>query len=75
MIRRDPGQEQEEDIQESGLLTVSEFARRVRWDTTTVRRHIKDGVIEAISLPRGGQRQVYRIRKATLDAILEGKTL
>ncbi len=73
MVRRNADQETaEQDIEEAQLLTVEEFARRLRWDTTTVRRHIKDGVIDAIRLPHRGQRQSYRIRQATLDAILNG---
>ncbi len=52
------------------LLTVREVARRLRVDDTTVRRWIKSGVLEAIALPHQGKRQQYRIRKSTLDALL-----
>ena len=52
------------------LLTVREVARRLRVDDTTVRRWIKNGVLEAITLPHRGARQAYRIRQATLDALL-----
>ena len=52
------------------LLTVSEVAKRVRVDATTVRRWIKTGALEAITLPHRGKRQVYRIRQSTLDALL-----
>lgn len=52
------------------LLTVREVARRLRVDDTTVRRWIKNGVLEAITLPHRGARQAYRIRRATLDALL-----
>jgi excisionase family DNA binding protein len=52
------------------LLTVHEVARQLRVDDTTVRRWIKNGVLEAITLPHRGQRQAYRIRRATLNALL-----
>jgi len=54
------------------LLTVHEVARRLRVDDTTVRRWIKSGSLEAITLPHRGKRQAYRIKKATLDTLLEG---
>ena len=52
------------------LLTVREVAKRLRVDDTTVRRWIKNGVLEAITLPHHGKRQVYRVRRETLDALL-----
>lgn len=52
------------------LLTVPEVARRLRVDESTVRRWIKSGAIEAITLPHRGFRQIYRIRKSTLDRLL-----
>jgi excisionase family DNA binding protein len=52
------------------LLTVREVARRLRVDDTTVRRWIKSGALEAITLPHRGKRQAYRIKKSTLDALL-----
>jgi len=52
------------------LLTVREVAERLRVDDTTVRRWIKNGVLEAITLPHQGERQAYRIRKSTLDNLL-----
>ncbi|MDQ6660487.1 MAG: helix-turn-helix domain-containing protein [Chloroflexota bacterium] len=55
---------------EADLLTVSEVAQQLRVDDTTVRRWIKNGVLEAISLPHRGARQAYRIRRSTLDALL-----
>ncbi|HTI15590.1 MAG TPA: helix-turn-helix domain-containing protein [Dictyobacter sp.] len=56
--------------EEADLLTVSEVARRLRVDDTTVRRWIKSGVLEAISLPHSGMRQAYRVRRATLEKLL-----
>ena len=55
---------------EADLLTVREVAKQLRVDDTTVRRWIKNGVLEAITLPHRGARQAYRIRRATLDALL-----
>lgn len=52
------------------LLTVREVAKQLRVDDTTVRRWIKTGVLEAITLPHRGARQAYRIRQSTLDALL-----
>jgi len=52
------------------LLTVHEVARRLRVDDTTVRRWIKSGALEAITLPHRGKRQAYRIKKSTLDVLL-----
>jgi len=58
-----------EDTREE-LLTVREVARRLRVDDTTVRRWIKSGALEAITLPHRGKRQAYRIKKSTLDRLL-----
>ncbi len=55
---------------EADLLTVREVAKQLRVDDTTVRRWIKNGVLEAITLPHRGARQAYRIRKTTLDTLL-----
>lgn len=55
------------------LLTVAEVATRLRVDEATVRRWITDGVLEAITLPRRGYRQSYRVKKSVLDAIVDGK--
>jgi excisionase family DNA binding protein len=52
------------------LLTVREVAKQLRVDDTTVRRWIKNGVLEAIALPHRGARQAYRIRRATLNTLL-----
>jgi excisionase family DNA binding protein len=52
------------------LLTVKEVARILRVDDTTCRRWIKIGALEAIKLPHYGDRCEYRIRKSTLDKIL-----
>lgn len=57
--------------EESELLTVREVAKKLRVDDTTVRRWIKTGILEAITLPHKGARQAYRIRRSTLDSLME----
>jgi len=57
------------------MLTVHEVAQQLRVDDTTVRRWIKHGVLEAISLPHKGLRQAYRVRRSTLDALLTSSSL
>ncbi len=57
------------------LLTVREVARQLRVDDTTVRRWIKSGSLEAITLPHRGRRQAYRIKQSTLDTLLKGPRL
>ena len=56
--------------QREELLTVREVAKRLRVDDTTVRRWIKSGALEAITLPHRGKRQAYRIKQSTLEALL-----
>jgi excisionase family DNA binding protein len=58
-----------EDLDE--LLTVREVAKRLRVDDTTVRRWIKSGALEAITLPHRGRRQAYRVKKSTMDKLLQ----
>ena len=53
------------------LLTVGEVARRLRVDETTVRRWIKSGALEAITLPNRSKRQSYRIKQSTLEMLLK----
>jgi len=52
------------------LLTVAEVARTLRVDETTVRRWVKQGLLEAVTLPHKGKRQGYRIKKTTLDKLV-----
>jgi len=56
--------------QDETLYTVGEVAKRLRVDTTTVRRWIAIGTLEAVILPHKGKRQAYRIRQGTLDKLL-----
>lgn len=60
------------DSNEYVLLTVREVAKQLRVDDTTVRRWIKSGALEAVTLPHRGKRQAYRIRKKSLENILDG---
>jgi excisionase family DNA binding protein len=52
------------------LLTVSEVARHLRVETTTVRRWIANGILDADVLPHQGKRKCYRIQQHTLDELL-----
>jgi len=54
----------------SELLTVSEVAKILRVDDTTVRRWVKQGALEAVVLPHLNTRQAYRIKRETLDRVL-----
>ena len=58
----------------SELLTVSEVARILRVDDTTVRRWVKQGALEAIVLPHVNTRQAYRIKRETLNRVLGDNT-
>ena len=60
--------------QEETLYTVREVAKRLRVDTTTVRRWISIGVLDAVILPHRGKRQAYRIRERTLDKLLQSSS-
>ncbi|MBO0780708.1 MAG: helix-turn-helix domain-containing protein [Ktedonobacteraceae bacterium] len=52
------------------LLTISEVAKILRVDSTTVRRWVKQGVLEAVVLPHLNERQSYRIKRETLEHLL-----
>jgi excisionase family DNA binding protein len=52
------------------LLTVSEVAKLLRVDNTTVRRWVKQETLEAIVLPHMKERQAYRIKKETVLKML-----
>lgn len=56
------------------VLTVIEVARIFRVDPTTVRRWVKTGALEAITLPHVGAKQAYRIKRSTLEEFV-GKGL
>ena len=52
------------------LLTVTEVNDILRVDPTTVRRWVKNGVLEAVTLPYQNKRKVYRIKRETLEKLL-----
>lgn len=54
----------------NSLLTVSEVAEILRVDATTVRRWVKNGVLEAVVLPHARKRQAYRIKRETVENLL-----
>jgi excisionase family DNA binding protein len=54
---------------EEPLLTVAEVAKRLRVDDTTVRRWIKTGALDAITLPHIGKRSAYRVKLSTMDTL------
>jgi excisionase family DNA binding protein len=56
------------------LLTVQEVSDKLRVDSTTTRRWIKNGILDAIALPHRNTRQAYRIRSETLAKLLETTT-
>jgi len=59
-----------EEGDDNDLLTVREVARILRVDDTTVRRWIKGGALEAVTLPHSNRRQAYRIKLGTLRRVL-----
>ena len=53
------------------LLTVNEVADILRVDATTVRRWVKQGVLDAVILPHARKRQLYRIKRETVEKLLK----
>lgn len=51
------------------LLKTKEVAEQLRVDSTTVRRWIRQGILEGVLLPRSGKRENYRIKQATIDRL------
>ena len=64
-----------ETMNDKELLTVGEVAEILRVDSTTVRRWIKNGVLDAISLPHANKRCAYRIKRETVDKLLNTTSL
>jgi len=50
---------------------VQEVAARLRVNEATVRRWIKNGSLEAIKLPHRGKREIYRVKRTTLNSVLK----
>lgn len=57
--------------QTDDLLTVVEVAKHLRVDPTSVRRWIHEGNLDAIRLPGNGKYAKFRIKRETLERILE----
>lgn len=62
-------QVQEEKSEYEEFLTVHEVAANLRVDDTTVRRWIKSGALDAITLPHREKRRSYRIPKSSYDKL------
>lgn len=56
------------------ILTVHEIAEMLRVDDTTVRRWIQHGILKAVNLPSLGKRQSYRVKRETVEKLLQGET-
>lgn len=52
------------------LLKIKEVARELRVHDTTVRRWLKQGILEGVPLPHSGTREGYRIKRSTIDTVL-----
>jgi len=61
--------------EEDRLLTVADIAEKLLVDQTTVRRWIKAGALEAVTLPHVNKRCAYRIKQSTLERLLTVSTL
>lgn len=55
----------------NALLTVAEVAAIFRVDDSTVRRWVKQGLLEAIVLPHAHERQAYRIKRESVEQYLQ----
>jgi excisionase family DNA binding protein len=55
-----------EDQEREELKTVREIAQHYRVDDTTVRRWIKSGALQAVTLPHRGVRQAYRLKPSEI---------
>jgi excisionase family DNA binding protein len=53
------------------LLTVQEVAGILLVDATTVRRWVKSGALEAVALPHQNIRTAYRIKRETVQKLLD----
>ncbi|MBO0782140.1 MAG: helix-turn-helix domain-containing protein [Ktedonobacteraceae bacterium] len=52
------------------FFTVGEVARRLRIDPSTLRRWIRQGLVEAVVLPARGGRQSFRIPCASVAQLV-----
>jgi excisionase family DNA binding protein len=56
------------------LLTVREVSNILRVDGTTIRRWVKNGALEAVTLPHLNKRMAYRIKRETVHNLLNQHT-
>jgi excisionase family DNA binding protein len=56
------------------LLTVREVSDILRVDGTTIRRWVKNGALEAVTLPHLNKRMAYRIKRETVHNLLNQHT-
>jgi excisionase family DNA binding protein len=61
--------------EEDPLLTIKEVSLQLRVHSSTVRKWILNGLVEAISLPHSGTKQSYRIRRSALMALITSPSL
>jgi excisionase family DNA binding protein len=54
------------------LLTVREVAQMLRVSKVTVFRWVTRGILEAVTLPHVGERKQLRIKRTSIDAVLQG---
>ena len=52
-------------VEQKGLVTVAEAAKKLGLCVETIRRYVKTGILPAMTLPGGH----YRIKQADLDLI------
>jgi excisionase family DNA binding protein len=62
------------DHQNHELLTVREVSAILRVDGTTIRRWVKNGALEAVTLPHLNKRMAYRIKRETVHNLLNQHT-
>lgn len=57
------------------LLTLQYVALRLNVSEDSVRRWVKSGSLEAVPLPVPGKNQMFRVRRSTLEKILQKTTM
>jgi excisionase family DNA binding protein len=62
-------------VDDDPLLTIKEVSKQLRVHSSTVRKWILNGLVEAISLPHSGTKQSYRIRRSALMALITSPSL
>lgn len=56
------------------LLSVKQVSQALAVNPATVRRWVKEGLLECVTMPKSGKgiKSFYRIRGSAVDKILEG---